>query len=60
MYREFKDAKILYIFDKTLALSIICGKCSRKDKEIFKKEKSIEILKILVWMNNMLEYQMNL
>ena len=56
MYREFKDAKMLYIFGKTLALSIICGKCSRKDKEIFKEEKSIEILKILVWMKNMLEY----
>ena len=48
MYREFKDAKISYIFDKTLALFIICGKCSRNDKEIFKEEKSIEILKILV------------
>ena len=45
---NLKTQKKLYIFDKTLALSIICGKCSRKDKEIFKKEKSIEILKILV------------
>ena len=27
-YRKFKNPKILYIFDKTLALSIICGKCN--------------------------------
>ena len=38
MYRKLKISKILYIFDKTLALSIICGKCGNNDGKIFKQE----------------------
>ena len=26
-YRRFKNGKILYIFRRTVVLSIICGKC---------------------------------
>ena len=44
-YRKFKNNKI-YIFDKALVLSIICGKCESNDEKIF-KDVSIEILKIL-------------
>ena len=44
-YRKFKNPKILYIFDKTLVLSIICGKCSAVImKKVFKEDESIEIL----------------
>ena len=38
MYRKLKISKILYIFDKTLALCIICGKCGSYDGKIFKQE----------------------
>ena len=34
-------------FRKTLALSIFCSKCKNEDEKIFKKEDSIETLKIL-------------
>ena len=43
MYRKLKISKILYIFDKTLALSIICGKCGSNDEKIFKQE-NIQLL----------------
>ena len=36
----------------TLVLSIICSKCENKDEKIFKKEESIEILKILGSLKN--------
>ena len=58
-YRKFKNTKISCIFDTTLVLSIICDKCSSNDKEVFKKEESIEILKTLGLINNVEEYQMN-
>ena len=46
-YRNFKNLKILYIFKKTLIISIVCDKCASKHKRIFKREESIEILWIL-------------
>ena len=47
-YRIFKNPKISYIFQKkTLVLSTICSKCGNEDDKIFKKEESIELLKIL-------------
>ena len=46
-YRKFEKPKILYILEKTLVLSIICGKCKNEDGKIFKEEESIEMLKIL-------------
>ena len=45
-YRKFEKAKISYILEKTLVLSIICNKCKNKDENIFKEEESAEILKI--------------
>ena len=46
-YRNYKNPKISYIFEKTLVLSIICSKCKRDDENMFKEEESIEILKIV-------------
>ena len=51
-YRKFKNPKISYIFEKTLVLTIICSKYENKDEKIFKKEESIEILKILGLIKN--------
>ena len=37
-------------------ITLVCGKCSSKDKQIFKEvEESIDILKILGLINNMIE-----
>ena len=44
-YRKIENSKV-YIFDKTLILSIICSKCDINDENIFKEVESIEILKI--------------
>ena len=46
-YRKFEKPKISYILEETLVRPIICSKCKNKDKEIFKEEESIEILRIL-------------
>ena len=45
--RKFEKAKILYILEKTLVLSIMCSKCKLENEKIFKKEESIELLKII-------------
>ena len=37
-YRKFEKPKILYIFEKTLVLSIIWSKCKNKDEKILKEE----------------------
>ena len=50
-YRKFIKPKTSYIYEKTLALSIICSKCKNKDEKLFKEE-SIEILKILGLIEN--------
>ena len=52
-YRKFETPKILYIFDKTLVLSIICDNCGSNDENIIKEEESIEVLKYLGLINNM-------
>ena len=41
-----------YIFNETLLFSIICDKCGSSDN-IFQKEESTEILKILGLIKNM-------
>ena len=45
-YRKFEKPKISYLLEKTLVLSIICSKCKNEGEKTFKKEESIEILKI--------------
>ena len=52
-YRKLEKPKISYILEKTLVLSIICSKCKDDDEKIFKEVESIEILKILGWIENM-------
>ena len=52
-YRKLEKPKISYILEKTLVLSIICSKCKDEDEKIFKEVESIEILKILGWIENM-------
>ena len=48
-YRRFNNPKISYVFRKknTLSLSIGYSKCGHEYEKMFKKEESIEILKIL-------------
>ena len=46
-YRKFEKAKILYLLEKTLILSIICSKCKNENEKLFKEEDSMKILKIL-------------
>ena len=46
-YKKFEKPKILYLLEKILVLSIFRSECKNEDEEIFKKEESIEILKIL-------------
>ena len=45
-YRKFEKPK------NSLVVSIICSKCKNEDEKIFKKEESIEILKILGLIEN--------
>ena len=51
-YRKLAKPKILYLFEKTLVLSIICSKCKNEDEKIFKEKESIEILKTLGLIEN--------
>ena len=51
-YRKFENLQISYIFDKILVLYLICSKCMNEDEKIFKKEKSIEIIKVLCLIKN--------
>ena len=54
-YRKLKNPKVLHFFNEALVLSIICGKYGSNNYTIFKKEESIEKLKILVLINNINE-----
>ena len=56
-YRKLEKTKRSYIFKKTLSLSIVYHKCGHEYKKIFKEEESVEILKILGFINNIEEYQ---
>ena len=51
-YREFKNLEISNIFYKTLAISIVCGKCGSKCKRIFTEGEPIDILKFLGLIKN--------
>ena len=48
---------IFLFFKKTLSLSTVYNKCDHEYEKIFKKEESIEILKILGLINVTEEYQ---
>ena len=47
--RKFKNTETSHLSYKTLVIFIICSKCGSKRKKVFKKEESIEILKIIGW-----------
>ena len=48
-YRKVEKTKISYLLEKTPILS----NSSIEDEKLFKREKIIEILKILGWIENM-------
>ena len=52
-YRKIYNPKKSYIFDKLLAVSIICDTYRSNDEKLFKEEVSIEILRITGLINNM-------
>ena len=45
-YKKSEKPEISYILEKTLVLSVICSKYKNEDEKLFKKEESVEILKI--------------
>ena len=47
----------MYIFKKSFSLSSVCSRYSHEYKKIFTEKDSIEILKVLNWINNIEEYQ---
>ena len=51
-YRKSEKAKVSYFLQKTLVLSIICGKLKTEYEKLFKEEESIKILKILDLVEN--------
>ena len=51
-YRKFEKPKISYILETTLVLSIISCNCKNECEKTFKKEESIEMLKILGLIEN--------
>ena len=50
--QKLKKPKTSYLLEKTLVLSFICSKYKNEDEKIFKEEDSIEILKILGFIEN--------
>ena len=56
-YRKLKNSKISYIFKETLDLSIVYNQVYYEYKKVFKEEGLIEILKVLVLITNIEEYQ---
>ena len=53
-HRKTKNPKISYIFEKALVLSIICSIEVNEDEKMFKEEESIEILKIIGFIENII------
>ena len=51
-YRKFEKLKISYLLEKTLVVSSICKKCKKEDEKLFKEKESIEILKVLGFIEN--------
>ena len=51
-YRKFEKPKILHLLEKRLVFSTICSKCKNEDKKLFKKEESVETLRILGLIEN--------
>ena len=56
-YRKFEKPKISYLLQKTLVLFIICSNCKNKDEKYLKEKEPIEIIKVLVLIHDIEEYQ---
>ena len=52
-YKKIEKPKLSYLLEKKLVLSISCSQCKKEDKNLFKEEEYIEILKILGLIENM-------
>ena len=50
---NFESLKYYTSIEKTLVLSIICGKCKNENKKIFEEKESSEISKIIGLIENM-------
>ena len=51
-YKKIDKRKLSYLLEKKLVLSISCSQCKKEDKNLFKEEEYIEILKILGLIEN--------
>ena len=51
-YKKFEKPKKSYLLEKTLVLPIICSKCKNEEEKLFKKEESMEILKVIGLIEN--------
>ena len=56
----YKNPEISFIFNKTLASTVICDKCDSNDKKVREKKESIWILKIFGLTNNIEERQIKI
>ena len=54
MFIKSEKPKLSYLLEKMLVPSAICSKCQNRDQKIFKLEESIEILKIIGLIENLL------
>ena len=57
-YKKFKNPKVSYILQKIISPFYYFSKCNSKIEKIFKEKESIEIMKILNFVNNIEKYQM--
>ena len=56
-HRKPEETKILYIFERTLSLSIAYSNYGHEYDKIFKEEESVETVKCFGLINNKEEYQ---
>ena len=59
-YKKYRTPKISHIFERSLAVSIICRKYDNEDTKIFKEKESIQMLKMFglfenIYFKNMTE-----
>ena len=47
-FKTLRNPKILYLFKKTLDLSIVYGKCGHEYKKIFTEESQLKYQKFLI------------
>ena len=55
-YKKFAKPKISSLLEKTLVSFYYLSMCKNEDEKVFKEEESIEILKIIGFINNIEQY----